>query len=119
MTKHVPEVIKKQSQGKAVDGKSDKESYGKEEDIIEIGDASGPQCVYYYYGIGIEQEADGKISQIVNGYPAAASGILVGDIVTCDDWIRGDEPKMLILHVQRGDQQFDITVMRSKICVKD
>lgn len=113
------EIQDKKSDDKPVEDKSisidiiqlPKKDESKDKGVTECKDN------FWYGGIGIEQNANREIIYIAHGYPAEKAGLKLGDIILSDVEIRGEPGTQVTLDIRRGDEMFNITITRDKVCL--
>lgn len=99
----------------------------EDQDVGKKGPGKGPapkkveeSCKQSFGGIGVEYQLDGLITTVYAGYPAAAIGLLEGDIIRSSlKEIRGEIGSDVTVLIQRGVEMLPVTMTRAKICIED
>jgi hypothetical protein len=87
--------------------------------IVEKEPAGGvkSECDQAYGGVGMVSDGYGKVTRIIAGYPAARSGIRLGDILDESlEIIKGKPGTVATVRVKRGEQTLEFTMTREVIC---
>lgn len=124
------------NENKGIDGfiidKPEEESEGKEVETVEDSEIAlekekkknNNDCERSFGGIGVTMSGwsyldDITIHKVHKGYPADQAGLQAGDIIREIDGglIRGEVGSDITLIVKRGDQKYQTTFKRGKICI--
>ena len=75
-------------------------------------------CDDWYGGIGITINPLTNVIRIVHlGYPAARAGLREGDLILAtSDEIVGEVDTLVVVVIERGPEQYRVTMYREKIC---
>lgn len=103
-----------------------KENKNEKIDVVIVGPGekkkkspkhAGDKCKDYFGGIGITiSPINGQILYVYPDYPAADAGILIGDIISSNEEIRGPVGSPVAINVLRDGQSFSVVLIRDKIC---
>lgn len=75
-------------------------------------------CITWFGGIGVSIDpVSGYIHEVYPGYPAYESGLRSGDVILeISSEIQGEVGTPLTMIIQRGADQYRLTLIRAKIC---
>lgn len=75
-------------------------------------------CKWWFGGIGLVQDGEGRVLTTPSGYPAQLGGISVGDVITSPgDEIRGEVGTEVVITYQNESGQHTVSLIRDKICI--
>lgn len=92
---------------------------------VKTGDKGLP-CKEFYGGVGItvsfrflpDQTMEQIAYEIVEGYPAALSGMKLNDVILNGEVLRGNIGEEITVYIKRNDIPMTLVMTRGKICTE-
>jgi hypothetical protein len=95
---------------------------GGEQKAYEAAQKKHEECKPFFGGIGITYAVyDETILNVYKYYPAWSVGLMIGDHITMEDYlkIKGEVGTELTLPYVRDGVKYEVTIRRGRICLED